>query len=124
MIIRILALILLAGMASCHTNSMFCPTPEIVKLKKAKAKRFKYVMAKYKEEQANNKDYVKESSIKAKELRKIEQWDCPKPGLKHDRMVQKKAIDLQRRYAKNLKKVAKDSEERTVQYANSEPESN
>lgn len=109
---------------SCHTNPVYCPTPEIVKLKKTKAKRFKYIMAKYKEEQSDNKDYFKESSIKTKELRKIEEWDCPKPGLKHDKMVQKKAIDLQRRYAKNLKKVAKDSEQRTVQYTNAETERN
>lgn len=71
-------------------------------------------MAKRKEAMASNYDYFQESSYKAKELRKIEEWDCPKPGLKHDKMVQKKAKDLQRRYDKNIKRVAKESEERTV----------
>ncbi|MFZ1805739.1 MAG: hypothetical protein WAU36_00865 [Cyclobacteriaceae bacterium] len=71
-------------------------------------------MAKRKQAQANNHDYFADSGYKTKSLTKIEEWDCPKPGLKHDKMVQKKAKDLQRRYAKNLKKVAKESEERTA----------
>lgn len=85
----------------------------------------RYVMAKYKEEQAASKiDYFQESPYKKKELRHIEEWDCPKPGLKHDKMVQKKAKDLQRRYAQNLKRVAKESEERTVTYTGSHADSN
>ncbi|HEY5690048.1 MAG TPA: hypothetical protein VIS49_01210 [Cyclobacteriaceae bacterium] len=115
MIARLIILILLfAGMACQSTSLFYCPKPELVKLRKAKAHRLKYVMAKRKEALANNQDYFQESAYKAKELSKIEAWDCPKPGLKHDKMVAKKAKDLQRRYAKNLKKVAKESEARTV----------
>lgn len=112
-------------MASCHTNPVACPTPEAVKLRKLKAHRARYAMAKYKEDRENNKiDYFQESAYKAKELKNIEEWDCPKPGLKHDKMVQKKAKDLQRRYAHNLKKVAKESEERTVTYTGSGSDTN
>jgi len=93
---------------------MFCPTPETVKLRKAKAHKMRYAMAKRKQAMANNYDYFKESEYKSKSLSNIEEWDCPKPGLKHDKMVQKKAKDLQKRYAKNLKRVAKESEERTI----------
>lgn len=115
MMYRILILIILLGGTACQSSSPFyCPTPELVKLKKAKAHRLKYAMAKRREAMANNHDYFQESAYKAKEFSKIEEWDCPKPGLKHDKMVAKKAKDLQRRYAKNLKKVAKESEERTV----------
>ncbi len=106
--------VLLAGVACQSSSPFYCPTPEVVKLKKAKAHRLKYAMAKRREAMANNHDYFQESAYKAKELSKIEEWDCPKPGLKHDKMVAKKAKDLQRRYARNLKKVAKESEERTA----------
>lgn len=74
----------------------------------------KYAMAKRREAKANNYNYFQESAYRTKELNKIEEWDCPKPGLKHDKMVAKKAKDLQRRYARNLKKVMKKSEERTA----------
>ncbi|HCR54050.1 MAG TPA: hypothetical protein DIW27_06510 [Cytophagales bacterium] len=112
MLPRFLAILTLAAMA-CQTNPMVCPSPEVVKLKKAKAHRMRYLMAKRKEAQAiNSVAYFQER--KTKELASIEEWDCPKPGLKHDKMVQKKAKDLQKRYAQNLKKVAKESEERTV----------
>ncbi len=100
---------------SCQSNPVYCPPPEMVKLKKAKAHRMRYMMAKRKEAMAKNSvDYFEESPYKAKELRKIEEWDCPKPGLKHDKMVQKKAKDLQRRYAQDQKRVAKESEVRTT----------
>lgn len=115
MIARLMILIMLfTGVACQSTSSFYCPTPELVKLRKAKAHRMKYLMAKRKEAMANRVDYFQESAYKAKELTKIEEWDCPKPGLKHDKMVAKKAKDLQGRYARNLKKVAKESEERTV----------
>lgn len=118
MVKRLLSLAILAGLTACQVNPMVCPTPEAVKLRKAKAHRMKYVMAKMKETQAaNSVDYFQQSAYKTKELKNVEEWDCPKPGLKHDKMVQKKARDLQRRYAKNLKKVAKESEERTVTYS-------
>lgn len=111
-----LIILVIAGLGmSCQTsNPFYCPTPELVKLRKAKAHRFKYVMAKRKEAMANNYDYFQETGYKAKELSKIEEWDCPKPALKHARMMEKRSKDLQRRYAKNLKRVAKESQDRTV----------
>ena len=93
-------------------------------MRKTKAHRMRYELAKYKEDKADKKDSFKESEYKKKELAKIEEWDCPKPGLKHDRMVQKKAKDLQRRYAHNLKKVARESEERTVTTMGQAPDAN
>jgi len=114
MILRWIALLTLAAMTACQTNPMVCPTPEVVKLRRAKAHKMRYNLAKRREAQANNYDYFKESGYKVKPLSSIEEWDCPKPGLKHDKMVQKKAKDLQKRYAQNLKKVAKESEERTI----------
>jgi len=111
--IRLSILLVLLGMA-CQTSPVVCPPPEVVKLKKAKAHRLRYLAAMRKEAQANNHDYFQESRYKTKELRKIEEWDCPKPGLKHDKMVQKKARDLQKRYVQDQKRVAKESEERTV----------
>lgn len=100
------------GMACQTSNPLYCPTPELVKLRKAKAHRMKYALAKRKEAKASSYDYFQVNQTKS--LSKIEEWDCPKPGLKHDKMVAKKAKDLQRRYAKNLKKVIKKSEERTA----------
>ena len=114
MVSRVLIVFAIIGMACQSTDPFTCPTPEIVKLRKAKAHRLRYIAAKRKEALASNYDYFQESAYKAKELRKIEEWDCPKPALKHARMVEKKAKDLQRRYAKNLKKVAKESEDRTI----------
>lgn len=113
MLPRLVAILTLLAMG-CQSNPMFCPTPETVKLRKAKAHKMRYAMAKRKQAMANNHDYFEESGYKAKSLSKIEEWDCPKPGLKHDKMVQKKARDLQKRYEQNLKKVAKESEERTI----------
>ncbi|MBX2943475.1 MAG: hypothetical protein KF860_14130 [Cyclobacteriaceae bacterium] len=115
---RLIALLILAAMTACQTNPMVCPTPEAVKLRKAKAHRMRYAMAKRKQALANNYDYFQESEYKSKSLIHIEEWDCPKPGLKHDKMLQKKAKDLQRRYTKNMKRVAKESEERTVTVTN------
>lgn len=114
MIARLLILLLIFIGMACQTNPLVCPSPEVVRLRKQKAHRMRYAIAKRKEAMANNYDYFRESDIKAKELRKIEEWDCPKPGLKHDKMVQKKAKNLQRRYDQNIKRVAKESEERTV----------
>jgi len=114
MMFRWSAILILVAMAACQTNPMGCPTPEAVKLRKARAHRMRYAMAKRKEALANNFDYFKGSEYKSKPLAEIEEWDCPKPGLKHDKMVAKKARDLHRRYARNLKKVAKESEEKTV----------
>lgn len=113
-LVSILTLTALFTLASCQSNPLFCPTPETVKLRKAKAHRMRYAMAKRKEALANNHDYFKQSDYKAKSLTHIEEWDCPKPGLKHDKMVQKKAKDLQKRYEQNLKRVAKESEGRTA----------
>ncbi|HRW99368.1 MAG TPA: hypothetical protein P5280_07755 [Cyclobacteriaceae bacterium] len=121
MITRLLSAAILASLFACQVNPLVCPTPEVVKLRRAKAHRMKYMMAKMKEAQATNSvDYFQQSAHKTKELKNVEEWDCPKPGLKHDKMVQKKARDLQRRYARNLKKVAKESEERTVTYTSPE----
>lgn len=118
-------MVIIIGLASCSVNPMACPTPEAVRLKKLKAHRFKYAMAKYKEDQAGNKiEYFPETASRKKDLKNIEEWDCPKPGLKHDKMVQKKARDLQRRYAQNIKKVAKESEDRTVTYGSPQGETN
>ena len=112
MLYRLIAILTLFAM-SCQSTPMFCPTEKTVKLRKAKAHRMRYAMAKRKEAQAMNSiDYFQQS--KTKQLANIEEWDCPKPGLKHDKMVQKKARDLQKRYQQNLKRVAKESEERTI----------
>lgn len=113
MLPRLVAILTLLAMG-CQSNPMFCPTPETVKLRKAKAHEMRYAMAKRKQAMANNHDYFEDSGYKTKSLSKIEEWDCPKPGLKHDKMVQKKAKDLHKRYAQNLKRVAKESEERTI----------
>lgn len=115
MISRLIILLFITfGMACQSSSPFYCPTPELVKLRKARSHRLKYAMAKHKEAKANSYNYFQESAYKSKELSKIEKWDCPKPGLKHDKMVAKKAKDLQRRYARNLKKVAKKSEEQTA----------
>jgi len=112
---RLLIFLVIAIGSACQSSNPFnCPRPELVKLRKAKAHHMKYAVAKRKEALADQNDYFRESDFKAKSLSSLESWDCPKPGLKHDKMVQKKARDLQRRYAKNLKKVARESEERTV----------
>ena len=125
MIARLLSLAILVSLFACQVNPFACPTPEAVKLRRAKAHRMKYKMAKMKEAQAANSiDYFQQSAYKTKELKNVEEWDCPKPGLKHDKMVQKKARDLQRRYAKKIKKVAKESEERTVTYSVSDESRN
>ena len=117
MLARLLPFLTIIGLA-CQTNPMVCPTPEVVKLRQAKAHKMRYMAAKRKEAMANRYDYFQEAETKS--LSKIEEWDCPKPGLKHDRMVQKKAKDLQRRYAQNLKRVAKQSEERTITFGSAE----
>lgn len=117
MLSRLLPFILLTALA-CQTNPMVCPTPEAVKLRKAKAHKMRYMAAKRKEAMANRHDYFQE--METKPLSTIEEWDCPKPGLKHDRMVQKKAKDLQKRYAQNLKRVARESEERTITFGSAE----
>lgn len=118
---RLTLLLLLIGMA-CQSNPAVCPPPEVVKLKKLKAHRLRYLTAKRKEALANNYDYFQESGFKTKTLNKIEEWDCPKPGLKHDKMVQKKARDLQRRYAQDQKRVARESEQRTGTVINKQPD--
>lgn len=119
MLPRLLAILLLFSIA-CQVNPEGCPPPQVVKLKKAKAYRMKYAMAKRKEAQANNHDYFREPDTKIKDREKIEEWDCPKPVLKYNKMMAKKARDLQRRYAQNLKKVEKESEKRTVMYGASD----
>lgn len=113
-----LPIILIAILISaCQSGRLACPTPELVKLKRSNPNRI-HVFGKRmtQDAMASSKghiDYFRKPDMDPKDIRTIEIWDCPRPGLKHDRMVEKKKKDLQRRYEKNLKRVARESEERT-----------
>lgn len=116
MIHRVSIILIAVSISACQSGRIACPTPELVRLKRSNPNRVQLFGKRPSQEaMASSKghiDYFRKPDMDPKDIRTIEIWDCPRPGLKHDRMVEKKKKDLQRRYEKNLKRVARESEER------------
>ena len=116
---RLIILVLLASMA-CQVNPKGCPPPQYVKLKKARPHHLKYLAFKAREareDRKEHKQFFAEPEIVAKDLKNIEEWDCPKETLKHIKQMEKRARDLHKRHEAYVKRIAKESETRTATYA-------
>ena len=119
MVYRLIIIVLLASMA-CQVNPKGCPPPQYVKLKKSRPHHLKYLAFKAREAREDRKEYKQyfsQPDIIAKDLKNIDEWDCPKETLKHIKLMEKRARDLHRRHEAYVKKVAKESESRTVTYS-------
>lgn len=114
--ISILAIVLYAQ--SCSPRQVACPVPELVKMQKSNVNLSRLARTTERENSLQEKtipyDYFQKPEIEPKALKNIEIWDCPKPGLKHDKMVARRSAQLQKRYDKYLKKIARYSEEHTL----------
>lgn len=116
---RLIIIVLMASMA-CQVNPKECPPPQVVKLKKSRPHHLKYWAFKRREareERKEHKQFFSQPDIVAKDLKNIEEWDCPKATLKHLKQMEKRARDLHRRHEAYVKKIAKESESRTVTYS-------
>ncbi len=118
MFLRIPILSVLLYAASCSPRQVVCPVPELVKLHKSNVHLSRFARTAERENAVQQKailyDYFRKPEVEPKALKNIEIWDCPRPGLKHDKMMARKSAQLQKRYDKYLKKVARYSEEHTL----------
>lgn len=118
MFLRISIPSILFWVAACSPRQVVCPVPELTKLQKSNVKLSRFARTADRENALQEKgmayDYFQKPEVAPKALKNIEIWDCPKPGLKHDKMVARKSAQLQKRYDKYLKKVARFSEQQTL----------
>jgi hypothetical protein len=108
MLTRIVIIAILFSSCS-QLRDMGCPAPERVKLRKASAHRMKYYRIKQRELAAErtvaSKDYT---HVDIKDLRNLEEWDCPRPGSRHDRLIKDKRKRIEKKYQTALRKHEKD----------------
>lgn len=101
-------------LSSCaHYNELGCPVPGKVRLKRAAMHRLKYQRAKRREIEAERASLAGKvyDNEKLKELKNIEEWDCPRPGSRHDRLVQDKRKRIEKKYEDAMRRRAKESED-------------
>ncbi|MGE0772009.1 MAG: hypothetical protein AB7K37_09885 [Cyclobacteriaceae bacterium] len=104
--------------SSCvQLNELGCPTPDRVKLRKHYISKARYTKAKRHQVAAEraalaSKDYSRDG---LKELKYLEEWDCPRPGTKHSKLIQANRKRIEKRYQEALRKREKDSKELTQQ---------
>ncbi len=106
---RLLFVIVVAlGFSACRTGDIRCPEPEVVKLKKSSAYKFHIFDRRQKEKvmaQSNStaRDY-RRSDVRHKELKDIDEWDCPRPGSHQDKVNQKRLKRIQKSAESNPRK--------------------
>ena len=118
MIFRTFILSLFLFVVSCSPRQVACPVPELVKLQKSDVRLARVARQAGREdvlrETTTRIDYFQKPEVEPKALKTLEIWDCPRPGLKHDKMMARKSAQLQKRYDKYLKKVARYTAEHTM----------
>ena len=108
---RLLFILFIAlGFSACRSGEIRCPEPEVVKLKKSSAYKFHIFDRKQKEKvmaQSNAlaRDY-RRADTKHKELKDIEEWDCPRPGSHQDKVNQKRLKRIQKNAESNPRKAS------------------
>jgi len=101
-------LVITVGFSACRSNDMRCPDPQVVKLKKSSAYKFLVFDKKQKEKvMAQSNSYARENKrdVRHKEVKDMEEWDCPRPGSIQDRANQKRLKRLQKNAESNPRKV-------------------
>ncbi len=109
------------SMFACRTSDMSCPEPQVVKLKKSSAYRFHIFDRKQKEKvmaQSNSYDREIKRLPHHKELKDIDEWDCPRPGSQQDKLNQKRLKRIQKSSESNPRKVETIPSEGTSPKAN------
>ena len=106
----LIGLLLAIGFSACRSGEIRCPEPEVVKLKKSSAYKFHMFDRKQKEKvmaQSNAlaRDY-KRNEARHKELKDIEEWDCPRPGSHQDKINQKRLKRIQKNAESNPRKAS------------------
>lgn len=104
-----LILVIVIGFSACRSNDMRCPEPEVVKLKKSSAYKFHIFDRKQKEKvMAQSNSYARENKreTRHKELKDINEWDCPRPGSQQDKANQKRLKRLQKNAESNPRKTS------------------
>ncbi|MFZ6014404.1 MAG: hypothetical protein ACOYXT_28960 [Bacteroidota bacterium] len=101
MLVRCLTIVLLIASA-CQSDRIACPEVKVAKLRNKPFKNFHTVTAKKAERETNNLQPVasRRETRPALEHVSVEEWDCPKPGMKKN--IPKA---LKENIRKNMKKV-------------------
>jgi len=70
--------------ASCKSGDIDCPTPAKVRLNKKTKANYRVLMARHREERERGLSIaeLKELQEYNKKSMPMEEWDCPKPGMK------------------------------------------
>lgn len=98
-------------LTGCAAGNVDCPTPPIAKLKKMSPQRWKYYKHLMKEKATARKndlsyEMMRKLPHEGKKVNEMEEWDCPRPGTKHQRLIREKRRKLDRMHDK--KKSEKD----------------
>ena len=96
--------------SACRSGDLRCPEPEVVKLKKSSAYKFHMFDRKQKDKvMAQSRSYprdYKRSDARHKDLKDIEEWDCPRPGSQQDKINQKRLKRIQKNAESNPRKAS------------------
>jgi hypothetical protein len=99
------AMIVMAVLTGCGAANVDCPPPEVIRLRKMSAHRWRYYKHLMKEkaiarENANSYEMMRRIPREGKRAEEIEEWDCPRPGTRHQKMIREKRRKLLRMHDK------------------------
>jgi len=79
----VIALLLIC--MGCAQNPFSCPRPETVRLKKKAGVNYKVLIARRKQEQSKRISKAELRQLMSREYKTVdvEEWDCPRPGMKN-----------------------------------------
>jgi hypothetical protein len=108
---QVVLFILVIALTACQAWAQHCPTPETIRLKKASFNRVKWYKTQLekrtharKEAMAKHEQLLLVSDRKPKKIMDVEEWDCPRPGSKHDKLVAQSRKRLEKQRAHSLRK--------------------
>jgi hypothetical protein len=103
-------LFVVVALSACQSGSYLCPTPDPVKLRRGAANRMKLYKLQMQEraiargKESEYRQLLKANEREWKKTFDIEEWDCPRPGTAHSRMIEKQRKKLEKQSEHNLKK--------------------
>jgi hypothetical protein len=108
---RLIMFMTVVVLAGCQAGIRHCPTPETVRLRKASFNRMRWYQTQLeqrtqarKESMAKREQLLMVSNREQKKASEVEEWDCPRPGTQHERLIRKSRKKMEKQQAQNLKK--------------------
>lgn len=107
LLLRVIVLVLMISMMSCHGGLIPCPRVKTAKLQKHYRPSAQYLSAKAEREADADlqRQRMRDPNVKYVQDVSVEDWDCPHPGAKRY-----KPRAVKENIKKNLKKINSDSQ--------------